>query len=70
MILSFSPWLTIIPAYVKPINAHAAMWYHVPFTMLPKKGVADHDLCLHQLQLIHVQMHEHTGIKDFIATYV
>ena len=32
---------------------------------LPKKGAAD--LCLYQLQLMHVQMHVHTGIKDFLA---
>ena len=30
-----------------------------------QKGVAD--LCLHQLQLMHVQMRVHTSIKDFIA---
>ena len=27
-----------------------------------QKGVAD--LCLYQLQLMHVQMHVHTGIKN------
>ena len=39
----------------------------MPFAMLlqSKKGVAD--LCSYQLQLIHVQMHVYTGIKDFIA---
>ena len=33
-----------------------------------QKGVAD--LFLYQLQLMNVQMHVHTGIKDFLATYV
>ena len=33
---------------------------------LPNKGVAY--LCLYQLQLMHMQMHMHTGIKDFLAT--
>ena len=41
----------------------------MPYAMLPqqpKKGVAD--LCLYHLQLMHVQMHVHTSIKDFLAT--
>ena len=33
-----------------------------------KKGVAD--LCLYQLQLMHMQMHVHTGIKDFLVMCV
>ena len=32
---------------------------------LPKKGVAD--LCLYHLQLMLVQMHVHTSIKEFLA---
>ena len=38
--------------------------HHAP--VATQKGVAD--LCLYQLQLMHLQMHVHTGINDFIAT--
>ena len=53
----------------KPISACAAMWYHMPFAMLlqlPKKCVAD--LCLYQLQLMHLQMHVHTGINNLLRS--
>ena len=63
MILSSTPQLTIIPTH-EPIDARAAMWYHVPYVMLlqlPKKGVAD----LFASITMHVQMHVHNGSKNF-----
>ena len=60
---NFTPWLTIIPAYVETNQCMcrdviSCALRHAPAAI--QKGVAD----LYQLQLIHV----HTGIKDFIAT--
>ena len=69
MIPSFTPWLTIIPARLESnqcmchdVISHALR--HAP--VATQKGVAD--LCLYQLQLMHMQMHVHTGIKDFLTT--
>ena len=66
MILSFTPRLSIIPAYVETNQCMchdviSRALCHAPAAT--QKGVAD--LCL---QLMHVQMHVHTGIKDFLAT--
>ena len=69
MILSFMPRLTIIPAYVE---TNQCMYCDVisraicHASVASQKGVAD--LCLYQLQLMHLQMDVQTGIKDFIAT--
>ena len=67
MILSFTPGLTIIPAYVESnqctcCDEISRALRHAPAAT--QKLVAD----LYQLQLIHVQMHVHNDIKDFIAT--
>ena len=69
MILSFTPRLTIIPAYVETNQCTfrdviSRALRHAPAAT--QKGMAD--LFLYQLQLMHVQMYVHTGIKDFIAT--
>ena len=69
MILSFTPWLTIIPAYVESnqCTCHdviSCALRHAPAAT--QKSVAD--LCLYHLQLMLMQMHVHTGIKDFLAT--
>ena len=55
---------TGIPGTWKPINARATLLYHMPITMplwLPKK------VCMFISNTMHVQMHVHTGIKDFLA---
>ena len=67
MILSFTPRLTIIPAYTETNqctcrNVIFRALCHAP--VVTQKGVAD--LCLYQLQLMHLQMHVHTDINDFI----
>ena len=58
-----------IPAYVetnqcmcRDVISHAIR--HA--SAATQKGVAY--LCLYQLQLMHMQMYLHTGIKDFLAT--
>ena len=58
VILSFTPWLTIIPAYVKTnqcmcCNVISRAIRHA--SAATQNGVAN--LCLYQLQLMHVQMH-------------
>ena len=69
MNLSFTPRLAIIPAYVE---TNQCMCRHVILRALChapaaiQKGVAD--LCLYQLQLMHMRMYVHTGIKYFLAT--
>ena len=65
MILSFTPLLTIILEYVGTNqctcrNMISRSLRHTPAAT--QKGVAD--LCLYQLQLMHV----HSSIKDFIIT--
>ena len=71
MILSFTPRLTIIPAYVETNQCMcrdviSRALHHA--LVATQKGVAD--LCLYQLQLMHVQMHAYTGIKYFLITYL
>ena len=69
MILSFTPRLSIIAAYVETnqCTCHdviSCVLRHAP--AVTQKGVAD--LCLYHLQLMHMQMRVHTGIKDFLPT--
>ena len=97
MILSFTPRLSIIPAYVETNqctcrNVISRALRHAPAAT--QKGVADLCLCTYKCMcilvlkifllrsykyvyitkrsacatLMHVQMHVHTGIKDFLAT--
>ena len=69
MILSFTPRLTIIPAYVE---TNQCMCCGVISRVLRHASVGTQklvaDLHLYQLQVMHVGMHVHTGIKDFLAT--
>ena len=69
MILSFTPQLTIIPAYVETNQCTCGdvisrALCHAPAAT--QKSVAD--LCLYQLQLMQLQMHVPTSINDFITT--
>ena len=69
MILSSTPRLTIIPTHMETnqctcCDVISRALHHA--SAATQIGVAH--LYLYQLQLMHVQMHVHTGIKDFLAT--
>ena len=69
MILSFTPWANIIPAYME---TNQCTCHNVISCAICHASVATQKsvtvLCLYQLQLMQLQMHVHTSIKDFLAT--